>query len=196
MFAAGHHFGRFVVFGAPAERALGIETVLGLLALVGSVVFGTPSVATLTTMVLSAAEGAMQIAPTGVSRVRQKPNLAAAARRDTAAKFRMRGHNRVQSFLVLPNKRLGTIVLMPVVAKIKNFRDSYDKRARFSVKILIERCISLSYLFAATASRGRARIFLCHDKWAKTRSIQTFDYRAGCASCLKSTTRRLDSTLE
>jgi hypothetical protein len=61
--------------------------------------------------------------------------------------------------LILLNKRFGAIVLVPILAKRKNFRDGYGKKARFSVMIRIGLNTSSSYPVDAKASRGRARIF-------------------------------------
>jgi hypothetical protein len=65
----------------------------------------------------------------------------------------------VQGQLILTNERLGAVVLVPILAKSKNFRDGYSKRDRLSVKMLIVLGMSSSYSLDANASRGRARIF-------------------------------------
>ena len=67
--------------------------------------------------------------------------------------------DRAQRELILTNKRLGTFVLVPILAKDENFRDGYRKIARFSVKMLIWFSITSSYSLDAKASRGRARFF-------------------------------------
>ena len=67
---------------------------------------------------------------------------------------------RQASFAVqLTNKRTGAVVLVPILAKRKKFRDGYNKIAGFSAKILIGFCISSSQSLDAKVSRGRARIF-------------------------------------
>jgi len=64
-------------------------------------------------MVLSAAEGTAKILPPGIPRMRQKPDPAMAA----LLKMRMRRQHRLECHLILLNKRLGAIILVPILAK-------------------------------------------------------------------------------
>jgi len=68
-------------------------------------------------MVLSAAEGTAKILPPGIPRMRQKPDPAMAAVRDALLKMRMRRQHRLECHLILLNKRLGAIILVPILAK-------------------------------------------------------------------------------
>jgi hypothetical protein len=43
--------------------------------------------------------------------------------------------DRVQRDLILPDERLGAIVLLPIWPKREKLLDGYDKKARFSVMI-------------------------------------------------------------
>jgi hypothetical protein len=61
--------------------------------------------------------------------------------------------------LILTNKRVSTVVLVPIFAKGEDFRDSYKKTARFSVMILILLIMPSSYSLDAESSRGRSRVF-------------------------------------
>jgi len=112
------------------------------------------------TMVLPAAEWAAQVPAAFISAVGQKPNSTVRTACDAALKFGMGSQGRVERGLVLPDKRLGAIVLMPIRAKREQSLDRDDKKARLSVIILIELDTPSSYPIDAIASRARARFFL------------------------------------
>lgn len=76
-----------------------------------------------------------------------------------ACQIRMIAQDCMEGRLILTNKRESAIVLMPIRAKRKEFPGSYDKNARFSVKMLIDFDTPLSYELDANASRSRARFF-------------------------------------
>jgi hypothetical protein len=66
--------------------------------------------------------------------------------------------NRVQSHLILTNKRISAVVLVPIARKGENLLQRYDKNSRFSV--MMRRLLTTSsYSLDAKASRGGARIF-------------------------------------
>jgi hypothetical protein len=108
-------------------------------------VLPAPLIGTLATVRLPAAKRAAEILTTGVARMSEEANPAVAAAYRAVLQIRTIAQNGVQSELILTNKRKGTVVLVPILAKRENFRDSYDKIARFSVRILIGFCISSSY---------------------------------------------------
>jgi hypothetical protein len=110
-------------------------------------------------MVLAAAELATEIQPTRVAGMRKEANPAVAAAHRAVLQIRTVPQRGVQRDLILTNERFGAIVLVPILAKSKNFRDDYRKIIRFSVKMLIGSCISSSYYLDAKTSRRRARIF-------------------------------------
>jgi hypothetical protein len=66
-----------------------------------------------------------------------------------------------QSSLIPLDERFSAVVLMPILTKAKNFREGYQKSARFSVIIESSCSMSPSYPIDANASRGRAGIFFC-----------------------------------
>ncbi len=153
--------------GSPAEGsapvAAAIVTLLRLSSAWRSIVRGTTSVGRLSTSVLPAAERTTQVRATCVPRMREKANpalLAAQRGNAPAADSGMGLHDRVQRSLILPDKRLSAIVLVPVIAKRENFPDRYDKKARLSVTMRSVIITPSSYLLDAKASRGRARIFV------------------------------------
>ena len=112
----------------------------------------------------------MDLVGSSVLRMRQEADATVAAGNSTACQTGMIAQDGIQRDLILTNKRTDAVVLVPIRAKRKEFRDGYDKNARFSVRMLIPLFISSSYPFDANASSGRAGIFL----W-----INTDDRRAG-----------------
>jgi hypothetical protein len=148
------------VFGVASRfAALAVETFLVPLPLDRLIMFSAPLVATLATMVLPAAERTAEIPAASVAGVREEANPAVAAAHRAVAQRRTLPQDGVQSELILTNERLGAVVLVPILAKGKNFRDGYRKSDRLSVKMLIDFGMSSSYSLDASASRGRARIF-------------------------------------
>ena len=118
-----------------------------------------PLIGKLATMVHSAAKGTAEIKSARIARMGEEANPAVAAPHCAVLQSRTTPQEGIQRQLILTNKRKGAVVLMPILAKRKNFRDGYQKIARFSVKMLISFSISLSYSLDAKASRCRARIF-------------------------------------
>ena len=147
------------VTGRSLDTCCSIELLLVRSPLVCLIVLPAPRVAALATMVLPAAKLAAEIPAAPVAGMSKEANPAVAASHRTILQARTIAQDGIQRELILTNERLGAIVLVPILAKNKNFRDGYSKITRFSVKILIVCCISSSYPLEAKASRGRARIF-------------------------------------
>jgi len=147
-------FGILSRLGAPAVETFLVPSPLGRL-----IVFSAALVAPLAAMVLPAAERTAEIPTPGIAGMCEEANAAVAAVHRAVPQRRMLPQDGVQGQLILTNERLGAIVLVPILAKSKNFRDGYSKRDRLSVKMLIVLCMSSSYSLDANASRGRARIF-------------------------------------
>jgi hypothetical protein len=107
--------------------------------------------------------------------MREKANLALLAANEATLQLQpqlhlgMRLHNRVQRILILPDKRLSAIVLVPIIAKRENFLDRYDKKARLSVTMQSVCFTPSSYLLDAKASRGRARISVALSRGIRQR---------------------------
>lgn len=125
-----------------------------------SIVRDTPLTGLLSAMVLLTAKWTTQVPSTGVPGVRQKANPAVPAVNGTVLKLQMGSQNRVQRRLILPDKRFGPVVLVPILAKREKPLDAYSKKTRFSVIIPIVLDIPLSYFIDAKTSRSRARVFL------------------------------------
>jgi len=153
--------------------AAAIETFL--LAFPGGrlIVGGAPSAGTPPTMVLPAAEGTTQIPATCVPGMREKPNPAVSAVCGTTPKLGMGLQDRVQRGLILPDKRPGAVLLVPIRAKREKSLDGYGKKARFSVMMRIDLCTPSSYPIDANASRGRARFFVRYGKEPQHPPTQT-----------------------
>ena len=147
-----------------AALAAGIEPLLLRFPGCRPVVRGAPLAGTLPAMVLPAAERTPQVPPACVTGMREKANPAVRARSDAPAKLGMGLQDRVQRGLILPDKRPGAIVLMPIRAKREKPLDGYGKKARLSAIIFIVLYTPSSYLLDANASRGRARFFMRHGR--------------------------------
>ena len=125
-----------------------------------SVVRGAPLAGMLPAMMLPAAERTAQVPPACVAGMREEANPAVRAGSRTITKPGMGLQDRVQRGLILPDKRAGAVVLMPIRAKREKPLDGYGKKARLSTIISIVLHTPSSYLFDANASRGRARFFM------------------------------------
>jgi hypothetical protein len=101
-----------------------------------------------------------QVPPTCVAGMREKAYPAVHAVGDAAPKLGVGLQHRVQRGLILPDKRLGAIELMPIRAKGEKLLDGDDKKASASAILLIVLNTPSSYLFDANASRGRTRFFM------------------------------------
>jgi len=118
---------------------------------------------TLSAMVLPTAERTTQVHAPYVPGMRKKPNPAIHAVCQATLQIRLRLQDRIQRDLILPDKRAGAIVLVPIRPKRENFLDRDDKKARLSVITRIVLCTTSAYLNEAKASRGRPRFFMRHE---------------------------------
>jgi hypothetical protein len=145
-------------------------------------------------MVLPAAEGATQIETTSVAGIREKTNPAVATGHHALVPIRIRPQNRAECYLVLTDKRIRAIILVPVLGKRENLLQRYKKSARFSVRIWICCCISSSYRLDAKPSRGRARIFLRlsekHEQANRTTQPGSIDHQSLSSYTANSTSPR------
>lgn len=157
-------WGRIVSRGRDTKTAAGIEKRLSLAPFGRPVEFGAALVGALPAMVLPAAEGTSKIPTIRVAGMGEKPDPAVSAVRDTALKLGTQSQDRVQLRLILPDKRLGAIILVPIRPKREKLLDGDDKKARFSVTMRKLFCTPSSYRIDAKASRGRARFFMRYLK--------------------------------
>jgi hypothetical protein len=132
------------------------------------IVLPAPRVGLLAAVVLPATEGAAEILAFGIAWMRQKANAAAATDNRTTCQTGMIAQEGIERQLILTNKRVGAVGLMPIGTKREKFSDRYRKNIRFSVKILNEVCTPSSYSLDASASRCRARFFYDPQQRAST----------------------------
>ena len=145
-------------------------------------------------MMLTTTERAEEILPIRIPRMCQEANSTAAAADRTACQTRMIAQDGIQREVILTNQRTSMVVLMPIRAKREEFPESYDKNAKFSVRMLILLCMSSSYSLDANASSGRTGIFSClhtriravnyHNRLMR-QTLPSSDPR-GCANCAAS----------
>ncbi len=88
-----------------------------------AIVLPAPLVGALPVVVLPAAELAAEIHPACVTGVCQEANPAVTAVYGAALQVRTTAQDGVQRELILTNKRISAVVLMPILAKEENFRD-------------------------------------------------------------------------
>jgi hypothetical protein len=170
--------------------AFAVETFLVPFALSRSIVLPAPLIGELATMVLPAAELAAEILPARVAGMSEKANPAVAAAYRAVLQIRTIAQDGIQRELILTDKPMSAVGLVPILAKSKNFRDSYNKIAKFSVKMLIVLGMSSSYSLDAKTSRGRARIFLYlsnEDSATDSRNRSTRHHSANHLLLLSST---------
>lgn len=103
----------------------------------------------LTTVMLPAANGAAKIPAARIARMGQEPDPAVTAVYGAVLQLGTIAQNGIQRQLILTNKRVGAVVLVPILAKRENFRDGYDKNARFSVRMWRLLSMSPSYYLDA-----------------------------------------------
>ena len=125
-------------------------------------------------MMLPAAERTAQVPPACVAGMREEANPASRAGSRTITKPGVGLQDRVQRGLILPDKRAGAVVPMPIRAKREKPLDGYGKKARLSTIMSIVLHTPSSYLFDANASRGRARFLCAPDENLGRLPAQTF----------------------
>lgn len=99
----------------PASFA--VETFLILSAAGGSIVLPATRIGPLTTLVLPAAKGTAKILPAGVAGMSEETNSAVTTPNRAAPPLRMIAQDAIQCHLILTNKRIDAVVLVPVFAK-------------------------------------------------------------------------------
>jgi hypothetical protein len=80
------------------------------------------------------------------------------AENGAALQLGVRFEGEVQRDQILPDQRLGAIILVPIRPKCEKLPDGDDKKAKLAVTLSTLHTPS-SYLTEAHASRGRARFF-------------------------------------
>jgi len=83
----------------------------------GLIVLPAPRVGLLPAVVLTATEGAAEILAFGIAWMRQKANAAVATEDRTACQTGMIAQEGIERQLILTNKRVGAVGLMPIGTK-------------------------------------------------------------------------------
>jgi len=130
----------------------GIEMFLLPLPRRRAIVGGTSLLRRLPAMVLSAAERTTQILAPGVPGMGQKANAAMTAGNGAAVPLGMGRKGSVQRDQILPDQRLGAVLLMPIRLKGEKLPDGDDKKAKLSVTLSRLLHTPSSYLTEAKAS--------------------------------------------
>jgi hypothetical protein len=81
------------------------------------IVLPAPLVRLLAAVMLAATERTAEISPIRVARVRQKANAAMTAVNGTACQIRTIAQDSIERQLILTNKRVGAVVLVPIRTK-------------------------------------------------------------------------------
>ncbi len=95
-------------------------------------------------MVLSAAKGAAQILAARVAGMSEKAYAAVATAHRAVVQARTIPQDGIKRDLILTDKRISTLVLVPIFRKSENLLDSYDVKARLSVMIWMLLCMTSS----------------------------------------------------
>ena len=160
-----------------AALAAGIEPLLLRFSGRRSVVRGTPLAGTLLAMVLVGSRTDNASPADRVPRMREKANPAVRAVSNAAQKLGMGLQDRVQRGLILPDKRLGAVVLVPICAKREKLLDGYGKKARLSVIILIVVVHTLVLPPRCECFERKGEVFCAHgQRTARRPSAPTIRY--------------------
>jgi len=140
------------------------------------------------TVMLATAERTAEITSTGIARIRQKANATVNAMGETPVQVRISSNDRVERVLVLTNKRINTLVQVPIFAKCKEIADGDDKKASDSV-IISNLDTPSYYSINAKASRRSTRFFYrlvaIDDRHLGTSPTAPISYREILACNLK-----------
>lgn len=95
-------------------------------------------------MVLPAAKGAAQILAACVAGMSEEAYPAVATPHRAVVQIRTIPQDGIKRELILTDKRISTLVLVPILRKSENLLESYDIKARLSVIIRILLCMTSS----------------------------------------------------
>jgi hypothetical protein len=105
------------VFAAARHAPLSVETLLLPPAFSGLIVLLAPRVGPLAAVVLTTTERAAEIPPISIAWMRQKANSAVATVDRAACQIGMIAQDGIERQLILTNKRVGAVGLMPIRTK-------------------------------------------------------------------------------
>ncbi len=95
-------------------------------------------------MVLPAAKWTAEIPAARVAGMSEEAYAAVATPHRAVPQIRTIPQDGIQRELILTDKRISTLVLVPILRKSENLFESYDRKARLSVMIRILFCMTSS----------------------------------------------------
>jgi hypothetical protein len=129
---------------AAQSASLAVQAFLLPAARIGPVVLLAALIGTPATMVLPAAERTAEILAAGVTGMREEADAAVATAHRAVLQIRTIPQDGIQRELILTDKRINTLVLVPIFRKIENLLERYEIKARFSVMMWILLCMTSS----------------------------------------------------
>ncbi len=95
-------------------------------------------------MMLPAAKGTAEILAARVAGMSEEANPAVAAAYRAGLQIRTIPQDGIQRELILTDKRISTLALVPILRKSENLLESYNIKARLSVMMRILLCMTSS----------------------------------------------------
>ena len=129
---------------AARQTSFAVETFLRPSAGVGSIVLSAPLIGPLAMMVPPAAKWTAEIAAARVAGMSEEAYAAVATPHRAVPQIRTIPQDGIQRELILTDKRISTLVLVPILRKSENLFESYEIKARLSVMIRILLCMTSS----------------------------------------------------
>ena len=129
---------------AARQTSFAVETFLRPSAGVGSIVLSAPLIGPLAMMVPPAAKWTAEIAAARVAGMSEEAYAAVATPHRAVPQIRTIPQDGIQRELILTDKRISTLVLVPILRKSENPFESYEIKARLSVMIRILLCMTSS----------------------------------------------------
>ena len=129
---------------AARQASFAVKMFLRRSAGVGSIVLSAPLIGPLAMMVPPAAKWTAEIAAARVAGMSKEAYPAVATPHRAVLQIRTIPQDGIQRELILTDKRISTLVLMPILRKSENLFESYEIKARLSVMIRILLCMTSS----------------------------------------------------
>lgn len=129
---------------AARQASFAVKMFLRRSAGVGSIVLSAPPIGPLATMVPPAAKWTAEIAAARVAGMSEEAYAAVATPHRAVLQIRTIPQDGIQRELILTDKRISTLVLVPILRKSENLLESYEIKARLSVMMRILLCMTSS----------------------------------------------------
>ncbi len=129
---------------AAKPASFAVETLLLPSSGAGSIVLSAPLIGPLATMMLPAAKRTAEIPAARVARMSEEAYAAVATPHRAGLQIGTIPQDGIQCELILTDKRISTLVLVPILRKSENLLESYNIKARLSVMMRILLCMTPS----------------------------------------------------